>query len=64
MRVLIVLPGALGDVVRALPLLGRLRAARRDAWIGWAVEPPSAPVLAGHPWNRNTMDAIHVGLLR
>jgi ADP-heptose:LPS heptosyltransferase len=50
MRVLIVLPGALGDVVRALPLLGRLRAARRDAWIGWAVEPPSAPLLAGHPW--------------
>ncbi len=50
MRVLIVLPGAIGDVVRALPLLGRLRRARPEAWIGWAVEPPSAPLLAGHPW--------------
>jgi lipopolysaccharide heptosyltransferase II len=49
-RVLIVLPGALGDVVRALPLLGRLRRGLADAVIGWAVEPPSAPVLAGHPW--------------
>src|SRR4029450_7921982 len=49
-RILIVLPGAIGDVVRALPLLGRLRRARPEAWIGWAVEPPSAPLLAGHPW--------------
>jgi ADP-heptose:LPS heptosyltransferase len=53
-RVLIVLPGALGDVVRALPLLGRLR--RAGAWTGWAVEPPSAPLLAGHPW----LDRVHV----
>lgn len=50
MRVLIVLPGAIGDVVRALPLLGRLRQGWRDAHIAWAVEPPSAPVLLGHPW--------------
>ncbi len=50
MRVLIVLPGALGDVLRALPLVGRLRAAWPDATIAWAVEPPSAPILAGHPW--------------
>ena len=50
MRVLIVLPGAIGDVVRALPLLGRLRRARPEAHVGWAVEPPSAPLLAGHPW--------------
>jgi heptosyltransferase I len=49
-RVLIVLPGAIGDVVRALPLLGRLRHGLPDAHIAWAVEPPSAPVLAGHPW--------------
>ena len=49
-RVLIVLPGAIGDVVRALPLLGRLRRARPEAYVGWAVEPPSAPLLAGHPW--------------
>ncbi len=50
MRVLIVLPGAIGDVVRALPLLGRIRQGRPDAHVGWAVEPPSAPVLASHPW--------------
>ena len=50
MRLLIVLPGALGDVVRALPLLGRLRRGLPDAHLAWAVEPPSAPVLAGHPW--------------
>src|SRR6185503_19619082 len=49
-RVLIVLPGAIGDVIRALPLLGRLRHGRPDAHIAWAVEPPSAPLLAGHPW--------------
>jgi len=55
-RLLIVLPGALGDVIRALPLLGRIRRARADACLGWAVEPPSAPLLAGHPW----LDRVHV----
>jgi lipopolysaccharide heptosyltransferase II len=55
-RVLIVLPGALGDVVRALPLLGRLRRARPTAHVAWVVEPPSAPVLDRHPW----LDAVHV----
>ncbi|HVN63498.1 MAG TPA: glycosyltransferase family 9 protein [Candidatus Binataceae bacterium] len=49
-RVLIVLLGAIGDVVRALPLLGRIRRAWPDAWIAWAVEPKSAPVLEDHPW--------------
>jgi len=49
-RVLIVLPGAIGDVVRALPLLGRIRRGRPDARIGWAVEPLSAPLLMPHPW--------------
>src|SRR5262249_13539719 len=48
-RVLIVLPGALGDVVRALPLLGRIRSGRPAARIGWAVEPLSAPLLTPHP---------------
>jgi lipopolysaccharide heptosyltransferase II len=50
MRILIVLHGALGDVIRALPLLARLRRGAPEARIGWAVEPPSAPLLAGHPW--------------
>ncbi len=49
-RILIILLGAIGDVVRALPLLGRLRKAYPDAHIAWAVEPKSAPVLQGHPW--------------
>jgi lipopolysaccharide heptosyltransferase II len=56
MRVLIVLPGALGDVVRALPLAGRIRRALPDAYLGWVVEPPSAPLVAGHPW----LDRAHV----
>lgn len=56
MRVLIVLPGAIGDVVRALPLLGRLRRQAPGLEIGWSVEPLSAPVLAGHPW----LDRMHV----
>jgi ADP-heptose:LPS heptosyltransferase len=49
-RVLIVLLGAIGDVVRALPLLGRIRHAWPDAHIAWAVEPKSRPILEHHPW--------------
>lgn len=48
-RVLVVLLGAIGDVVRGLPLLMRLRAAWPQAHIAWAVEPLSAPVVQGHP---------------
>ena len=55
MRILIVLPGALGDVIRGLPLLGRLRRRHPDATIGWLVEPLSAPILTGHPW----LDRVH-----
>jgi heptosyltransferase-1 len=49
-RVLIALTGAIGDVVRALPLLGRIRQGRPDAHVTWVVEPPAAPLLDGHPW--------------
>lgn len=48
-RILIVLLGAIGDVVRALPLVQRLRAAWPAAHISWAVEPAAAPVLQHHP---------------
>lgn len=48
-RLLIVLLGAIGDVVRALPLAQRLRAAWPDTQIAWAVEPPAAPILQEHP---------------
>jgi len=49
-RVLIILMGAIGDVIRALPLLGRMRQAWADSHIGWAVEPKSEPLLRGHQW--------------
>lgn len=48
-RILIVLLGAIGDVVRALPLANRVRTAYPQAHLAWAVEPRSAPVLEGHP---------------
>ena len=49
-RALIILLGAIGDVVRALPLLGRIRRAWPAAHLAWAVEPKSQAVLEGHPW--------------
>jgi ADP-heptose:LPS heptosyltransferase len=49
-RVLIVLLGAIGDVVRALPLLGRIRNAWPGAHIAWAVEPKSSGLLEHHRW--------------
>jgi len=48
-RILIVLFGAIGDVVRALPLANRLRAGYPRAHIAWAVEPRAAPLLEHHP---------------
>ena len=48
-RILIVLLGAIGDVVRALPLANRLRTGYPGAHLAWAVEPAAAPVLAAHP---------------
>jgi ADP-heptose:LPS heptosyltransferase len=47
-RILIVLLGAIGDVVRALPLLNRLRHGYPGARIVWAVEPAAAPLLHAH----------------
>lgn len=49
-RILIVLLGAIGDVVRALPLLGRIRHAWPESHIAWAVEPKSEPILRNHLW--------------
>ena len=54
-RILIVLNGAIGDVVRALPLLGRIRRGFPNAHIAWAIEPKSAPILEGHPWLDETV---------
>jgi heptosyltransferase I len=54
-RILIILNGAIGDVVRALPLLGRIRRGFPAAHLAWAIEPKSAPILDGHPWLDQTI---------
>ncbi|MGH7804286.1 MAG: glycosyltransferase family 9 protein [Candidatus Binatia bacterium] len=48
-RILVVLLGAIGDVVRAMPLVWRVRRAFPRAHLAWAVEPIAAPLLEGHP---------------
>ena len=48
-RILLVLHGSIGDVTRALPLAGLLRAGYPNAFIAWSVEPASAPLLEGNP---------------
>jgi len=54
-RILIILTGAIGDVVRALPLLRRIRRGFPGAHIAWAIEPKSAPILEAHPWLDETI---------
>lgn len=48
-KVLIVLYGAIGDVIRALPLARRIKTAWPDCQLCWAVEPASQALVAGHP---------------
>ncbi|HEV8336461.1 MAG TPA: glycosyltransferase family 9 protein [Candidatus Polarisedimenticolia bacterium] len=48
--ILMVRLGAVGDVVRTLPCLARLREAAPRARIAWVVEPPSSPLLPVRPW--------------
>jgi ADP-heptose:LPS heptosyltransferase len=55
-RVLVVRLGAIGDVLRTLPAVRRLRVARPDVHIGWAVEDWVYPVVAGNP----SVDRFHV----
>lgn len=47
-NVLIVLLGAIGDVVRGLPLAVRMKRAWPETKITWAVEPKSADIVRGH----------------
>lgn len=47
-RILLVLHGSIGDVTRALPLAGLLRAGYPKAFIAWSVEPAAAPLLEGN----------------
>jgi heptosyltransferase-1 len=48
-RILLVRTSSLGDVVHALPVLTALRRHLPHATLGWVVEEPYAPLLAGHP---------------
>lgn len=55
-RVLVVRLGAIGDVLRVLPAVRRLRTARPDVHIGWVVEDWVYPVVAGNP----NVDRFHI----
>src|ERR1700687_4087831 len=48
-RILLVRTSSLGDVVHSLPVLAALRRHLPRARLGWVVEEPFAPLLAGHP---------------
>jgi heptosyltransferase-1 len=48
-RILVMRLGAIGDCLRVLPAVARLRRDLPDAHIAWAVEHWVQPVLAGHP---------------
>jgi len=48
-RILIVRLSAIGDVVRALPVLHVLREAFHDAQIDWAIERKAAAIVEDHP---------------
>ena len=48
-NVLIIKPGALGDVVHTLPVLNLLRRRWPEARISWLVGSPFATLLQGHP---------------
>ena len=47
-RILVVRLGAVGDVIRALPALHRLRRTFPQAHLAWVVEDLAAPLLEGH----------------
>ena len=55
-RILIIRLGAIGDVLRVLPALRRLRVDRPESEIGWAIEHWTYPVVAGNP----NVDRFHV----
>jgi len=55
-RILLVRLGAIGDALRVLPAVRRLRVDLPDVRIGWAVEDWVYPALAGNP----NVDCFHV----
>jgi heptosyltransferase-1 len=62
-RFLVIRLGAIGDALRVLPAVRRLRCARPDATIGWAVEDWVYPLLAGNP-NVDRFHVLNRGVLR
>jgi heptosyltransferase-1 len=48
--ILLIRLGAVGDVVRTMPCLPILRETVPGTRLAWVVEPPSVPLLPGHPW--------------
>ena len=48
-KILIVLHGSVGDVTRAIPLANLVRKGFPQAFIAWAIEPASAPLVERHP---------------
>jgi lipopolysaccharide heptosyltransferase II len=48
-RILIILHGSIGDVTRALPLVSMIRNGFPQAYLAWAVEPASFPLVNGYP---------------
>ena len=53
---LVIRLGAIGDVLRVLPAVRRLRTTFPEATIGWAVEEWAYPILAGNP----NIDRFHI----
>ena len=65
MKILILKPSSLGDVVQALPVLRLLRRAHPKAEIYWWIDSRLAPLLAGDPdldwvipWERRGWDSV------
>jgi heptosyltransferase-1 len=55
MKILIIKPSALGDIVQALPVLTGLKRAYPDAEIDWIVNDTLEELLEGHPCLRRTI---------
>ncbi|MCY3927470.1 MAG: glycosyltransferase family 9 protein [Acidobacteria bacterium] len=56
LRVLLVRLSAIGDCLHAVPVAAALRRAHPDAFIGWAIQEPSATLLRGCPG----VDRFHI----
>jgi ADP-heptose:LPS heptosyltransferase len=55
-RILVLRLGAIGDVLRVLPAVRRMRRSLDGVTIGWAIESGAYPVVAGNP----NIDRFHV----